>query len=436
MTNIKLQIRLFLVSLLLFFIIVTLFIKKDAKITLLDNDLNYTAYSFVEKDQILNKIDQENSNYDEINIYLQNDDFSEYNIESQLGEIYKSYNLFLKDSKLIPFGRKVKLRFEAIKSNTNEEVIVYKWLDYKAQIEILDFNDNKVINPFTYTISKDDDLNHFLNFKGQEIIFDNQIKDIPLTVTHNINQNKNGVYILKLLNKDLNFEKEVEIIIENQEKIIPKEVVATKLPVEKNPLKPLSGTYKNDKILVDNFDKIDVLVNKQYYLSPDAVPKLKNIPGAFAVNNNFRAHPLAVDNFINMAKAMEKETGMKVLVTSAYRSYEYQNTLFNNYASRDGIEAANKYSAKAGESEHQTGLALDLVKPGVSMVDFGFTKEYIWISENASKYGFIVRYPQGKEHITGYLYEPWHLRYLGVNLANQVKDSGLTYDEYWLAFLK
>ena len=114
-------------------------------------------------------------------------------------------------------------------------------------------------------------------------------------------------------------------------------------------------------------------------------------------------------------------------MSSAFRSYDYQNTLYNNYVSWYGKEQADTFSARAGYSEHQTGLAID-----VNTIDdsFAYTPEAVWLAQHAHEYGFIIRYPKGKESITGYQYEPWHIRYLGIETATAVYNSGLTLEEY------
>ena len=119
--------------------------------------------------------------------------------------------------------------------------------------------------------------------------------------------------------------------------------------------------------------------------------------------------------------------GLDLYISSDFRSYETQDRLYNNYASYDGYELADTYSARPGHSEHQTGMAFDL-----NTIDNAFadTAEGQWIKENCHKYGFIIRYPEGKEHITGYIYEPWHIRYLGVDKATEVYESGLTLEEF------
>ena len=122
-----------------------------------------------------------------------------------------------------------------------------------------------------------------------------------------------------------------------------------------------------------------------------------------------------------------KKEGITFWIASGYRSYDRQNTIYNNYVAKDGKAEADRYSARPGHSEHQTGLAFDLNELTEA---FGNSKQGKWLAENCHKYGFIIRYPQNKEHITGYMYEPWHVRYLGVDKATAVYESGLCLEEY------
>jgi len=118
---------------------------------------------------------------------------------------------------------------------------------------------------------------------------------------------------------------------------------------------------------------------------------------------------------------------------SAYRSYSYQNTLYNNRVYNEGLEYANKTAAKAGYSEHQTGLAIDITKSKYNYMNNYIDeedKEFEWLEENAHKYGFILRYPKNKSDITGYAYEPWHFRYLTIEVAAELKEKNITYEEY------
>lgn len=126
------------------------------------------------------------------------------------------------------------------------------------------------------------------------------------------------------------------------------------------------------------------------------------------------------------------ERGLDFTLVSDFRTYDYQAGLYNNYVARDGQAEADKYSARPGHSEHQTGLAIDVGSTDSATtlsIKFGETPEYEWMKDVAHEYGFIVRYLEGKEDITGYQYEPWHLRYVG-DAAEAIYESGLTLEEY------
>ncbi len=120
--------------------------------------------------------------------------------------------------------------------------------------------------------------------------------------------------------------------------------------------------------------------------------------------------------------------GYELWNASGFRSYELQKSLYTRYSDRDGKEAADRYSARPGHSEHQSGLAIDLNEISSA---FANTKEGKWVEENCHKYGFILRYPKGKEAQTGYMYEPWHIRYVGVDTATAIYNSGLCLEEYF-----
>ncbi len=121
--------------------------------------------------------------------------------------------------------------------------------------------------------------------------------------------------------------------------------------------------------------------------------------------------------------------GLSLSIVSGYRSYVTQRNTYNNYVARDGQAVADTYSARPGHSEHQTGLAIDV---NSLLVSFENTPEGQWLKDNCYKYGFILRYPKGKDSITGYMYEPWHFRYVGNSLAEQLYNSGdwITLEEY------
>ncbi|MCQ2479747.1 MAG: M15 family metallopeptidase [Clostridia bacterium] len=143
-------------------------------------------------------------------------------------------------------------------------------------------------------------------------------------------------------------------------------------------------------------------------------------------NYNPGVNPAAQSAFNTMQSAAAKE-GINLYIVSGFRSYSTQASIYNNYVARDGKAAADRYSARPGHSEHQTGLAFDVNSLSQS---FENTPEGRWLAANCYKYGFIIRYPKGKESITGYMYEPWHIRYLGTSTATSVYNSGLTLEEY------
>ncbi len=135
-------------------------------------------------------------------------------------------------------------------------------------------------------------------------------------------------------------------------------------------------------------------------------------------------------NAFNEMQADAQSLGLNIYISSGFRSYTYQENLYNSYVAQDGQEAADTYSARAGHSEHQTGLAFDL-----NTIDdsFAYTPEGQWIKDNCQKYGLILRYPKGKESITGYQYESWHLRYVGKELAEKLYNNGewITLEEHF-----
>lgn len=129
-----------------------------------------------------------------------------------------------------------------------------------------------------------------------------------------------------------------------------------------------------------------------------------------------------------------RSAGHALTFASGYRSEAYQKQLYDSYVARDGQADADKYSARPGTSEHQTGYALDicLAKSSCELEEsFGGTPAGKWLADNAHNYGFVVRYLKNKDAITGYQYEPWHFRYVGKSLATELYDTGKTMEEYF-----
>lgn len=177
-----------------------------------------------------------------------------------------------------------------------------------------------------------------------------------------------------------------------------------------------------------------ILVNKYYQLDKDFVPEdITDISLKYCYGDNEITNKV-YQKFISMYNAAKKED-LSLIITSAYRDYDFQDQLWNQYAKSQGEEWADSVSARAGHSEHQTGLTLDIVTYKVNMNDFENTDEFKWLQKNAHKYGFILRYPKGKEDITGYDYEAWHYRYVGVDVATKIHDLGITFDEYYAYYI-
>lgn len=180
---------------------------------------------------------------------------------------------------------------------------------------------------------------------------------------------------------------------------------------------------------IDAPSTITVLVNKNNVLPKDYIPSdLRLINNRYALDNKYLREEAAI-NFENLS-ADASVLGYKIIATSAYRDYEYQGKLFNEYTETKGLDYALVCSAKPGHSEHQTGLALDVMGSNEDYDEFEKSIEFNWMRENAHKYGFILRYPKGKEHITGFKYEPWHYRYIGVEHAKKIYEENLTLEEY------
>jgi len=221
----------------------------------------------------------------------------------------------------------------------------------------------------------------------------------------------------------------------DQAKSTLSEQTATQATTTEVSVKQLTGKSNKDTVKDNQDATITALVNKQHSLDKTYAPKdlvTVDVPTVLEnpeVNQLRKPAADALKEMFNKAK----ESGFKLYARSGYRSYQTQSALYKNYSTQHGEKAANRYSAKPGQSEHQTGLVMDITSESAELKlteDFGETEEGKWVSEHAHQFGFILRYPKDKEDITGYIYEPWHLRYLGVDLATKVYQSKLTFEEY------
>ena len=182
-----------------------------------------------------------------------------------------------------------------------------------------------------------------------------------------------------------------------------------------------------------------VILNKYYY-ADNTYPSndLIKVDGKYHINGtSFYLNKECYEAFLLMYKdAYEAGYGFKM--KSAYRSYDNQVTTYNYWVSTENGDKtkADTYSARAGFSEHQTGYAFDIRDYNYEYEDYSKSESFKWVSENAHKYGFIIRFPKGKEHITGYQYESWHYRYCGVECATYIYENDITFEEYYEYFIK
>ena len=168
-----------------------------------------------------------------------------------------------------------------------------------------------------------------------------------------------------------------------------------------------------------------VLVNKYHPLPADYVPELEPLGSSYGSG---ALAPAAAQAFRQMADAARLE-GVSLRSVSAYRSYATQERLYRDYLSQGSQRWVDTFSARPGHSEHQTGLALDINVARIS-AHFEDTAEFAWLQEHCAEYGFILRYPEGKDDLTGYRFEPWHYRYVGTEIAQACTEGELTLEEY------
>ncbi len=192
--------------------------------------------------------------------------------------------------------------------------------------------------------------------------------------------------------------------------------------------------YTNTKV-TPYLNQIYILSNKYLSMPSDYVPNNLETISSQCSRSGMRLVSEAREQFETLCSDA-KDDGYTIRAMSSYRSYDYQVDLYQRYVDRDGKDAAETYSARPGFSEHQTGLVVDVDNRKLSYTQFDETQEYGWMKEHAHEYGFIERYPEGKEDITGYSYESWHYRYVGREIATYMKEHDMTFDEYYVQFIE
>ena len=195
----------------------------------------------------------------------------------------------------------------------------------------------------------------------------------------------------------------------------------------------LTGVPEPLDTLTSDDGNILVLVNKLHAVSSDYKPAgMVKMDNSLSTWSDLELKKEAYEAYLEMYEDA-KELGYNLKVCSAYRTYSTQISLFNNSIKNRGWETTYLRSAYPGRSEHHTGLSIDITS---ASMDWGLTQEFAnyedgqWLNEHCQEYGFIVRYPKGKTDVTGYAYEPWHFRYVGVDAAAYIMENGITLEEY------
>ncbi|PEM24710.1 M15 family metallopeptidase [Bacillus wiedmannii] len=225
----------------------------------------------------------------------------------------------------------------------------------------------------------------------------------------------------------------VGILIVYTNQSIGKEPIKTNYETRENSInREQNGTSKN---IASSFASVQAVVNKEYGLPEDYKPEdlvVPNVPFSFSgtLEKSYlrKEAAEALERLFDLAK----KEGIQLNAVSGFRSYDYQKNLYANNVKTKGQEHTDRFSAKPGHSEHQTGLTMDVSSKSANNeleLTFANTKEGKWLKENAHRAGFIIRYPKGKESITGYAYEPWHIRYVG-DIAESIYKKKLTLEEF------
>ncbi len=216
--------------------------------------------------------------------------------------------------------------------------------------------------------------------------------------------------------------------------------------IEKNDLKNISNAivmvnvnrdrdYYEEPVKANLEDKELMLVNKYHYLEENYEPdNIIKISPSYAYEGN-SINEDVINAFKELA-AEAKNAGYTIVINSSYRDYNSQKEVWESRKSLYGTRKADAYAARAGYSEHQTGYAIDVADFYDENDKFGETESFTWMKENCYNFGFILRYPDDKEDVTGYSYEPWHYRYVGRKTASKIKNENITFDEYYAFYIE
>lgn len=293
----------------------------------------------------------------------------------------------------------------AYKDNNNREA------EYTFNINVVDNEAPKIDVKDTITTTEGQKIDFQANVK----VTDNYDETVKIDVEGEYDFNKKGEYTIYFIAKDSSgntTKKEAKLIVKERVSQPNQSEEPQDKDGEFTTSKGFKGVTKNGITYIDGV----LIANKTYAL-----------PASFNPGGLTRETKEAFDKFVAAAKL----DGINIWCQSGFRSFATQERLYNNYVARDGKEAADIYSARPGHSEHQTGLACDI--NDVINSSFNNSAEAKWATKNAYKYGLILRYPEGKSDETGYKYESWHFRYVGVDLATKLYNNGdwITLEDYF-----
>lgn len=336
----------------------------------------------------------------------------EHNIEVDVNE--KLYNLDaiknIKNGKIITKRELVNTtKLGKVKVIFQVENFFKKRVKYKYIVNVVDKEAPKII----FKNELESEMGEEIDLLKDVMVEDNSKENITPQVEGEYDINKSGDYKLYYIAEDTSGNKaKEEFILHIKEKNVEKQITSNdnQGTTSFTTFKGFKGVTKNGVTYIEGY----LVVNKTYTVPSSYGNGLTN----------------ATTEAFNKMQAAARAAGLNIYISSGFRSYSYQKTLYNNYVNRDGVVAADTYSARAGHSEHQSGLAFDVNTINDS---FANTEEGKWLNDNCYKYGFILRYPNGKSDETGYQYEPWHFRYVGVELAEKLYNNGnwITVEDYF-----
>lgn len=326
--------------------------------------------------------------------------------------IYESISIEFTEVEKIEYGSEITTS-DLIQSHEGE-IVEYTELDPNTvgqqNLKFLLIK-KKVEREFEKTVTIEDTQKPIIELKKEKIkieynesydpkdnvkkVYDVVDGELEYKVSHKIKKDEAGDYKVTVTATDKHQnEQKVTFTVTVKEKPRPVVVIPSFEPIT------TEATYINGILLV----------NKQY-----------GIPSSFGGTDS------TAKNALSQLQSAANAAGYSMPLLSGYRSYNYQKDLYNSYVAKYGVALTDTFSARPGHSEHQTGLAFDVGKISDS---YGETSAGIWLKENCAQYGFIIRYLRGKEYITGYKYEPWHIRYVGVDHATAIMQQGITLEEY------